>query len=347
MKNWISNSIQEMRFWKTRCWWRASSYAYENSKNILLIFWTTIFVISIVAIFSEDDQWVNLKVKSSQGTIALGLILGFFFYSIDWYFANESKKREEERKREKERYQWMLNFLEQNGTYNFSTPDYKNKNNTPLCYELFPAKVEGKTYFLDDTISKRYVLTVKGIAHRDVVKNSELTDYIGGPLVVGNSYYISFYNGDWHIDNGNKSVVIRQHGKMGRCITIPNPNEVVNRSTLNLDSYEQVSSFFVSHDGKIGDVCWERVIIFKDKKNKNLFLQVGEGTIPRMIFRTHMKWDFQHKNEQLGIENVEGIFDGPYALFVFKNCLREFCSKKEIEIPYLDHHWELYGTRWQ
>lgn len=332
---WLKWRIGEMDAWITR-----------NSKIILIIFWGIILGISLIAIFSGDSFWINKKLEKSQGEIALGLVMGFFFFSIGWYFDNEDKKRDEAKKEEKKRYQWMLDFLDQSGSYNFSTVNYLSKKGTPLCYELIPAKIEGKLFFLDDTISKRYVLTVKNIAHRKVLDNSDLADYIGGPLVVGNSYYISFYDGDWHLENGIEDVLIRKHGKMGRCITVPNPNEVINQAILNLHSYHNMGSLIVSPNGKINFEGGEIATIFKSLNGKSLFIQIGQGTRLRMVFRTYMKWDFRLKNELLGIENVEGIFDSPYSLFVFKNCLRGFCQEKNIEIPFFDH-WELLNTNWQ
>lgn len=309
-----------------------------------------VFAFLIVSAFSltqGKNSSLNIWIGSPKGAVLLTLLGGFFFYYINFYYDEKAKEREQERQDAINNYNWMMEFLNNGDSYEFSTPDYKDEEGSPFLYTFVPAKVNGKIVYFNNSISNQYILTVKDVSYRSTCSEGRIKDYISGPLKVGNSYYIRFYGDKWKMETNLDGVTILPNSKMAKGYYTPSPQKLVVDDNFNeyLKKLSLVESIVFNDFGDFTETG-QMARVYFEESTKKTFVQIGEYGILREFFVTYGKNDYSKNDPFIVIEKIEGFFKSSIHLLNFKNNLNNLCQGKGITIKELEF-WQSLNFKGQ
>lgn len=237
------------------------------------------------------------------------------------------------RDQDKENYQRMIDFLESGDTYDFFTPDINTANGSYYVYSLKGILgPDGKPIFYNHEFFPQHIISVYDIAHRSVLKEEDLNEYIYGPLRVGEAYYVRHSASGWYVeDSMGKHIRIQWFGKNGGVFSRPTANQLVKPSLgVSLNDLKPFSSFLYSPDGEEsnqGNFCE----LYVTPEGNNYLVLSRDGT-PRRVIATTATDDFTGEELYLKIEKVEGFFSSKLALDNFKNLVNEKCQENGVKI---------------
>jgi hypothetical protein len=316
-----------------------------SKKNISLhvLFWLYCFIICL-AHYLKPDTKPDSILTGISGDLIISAISGIVFFVIGSHFQEESNFKLNELHEELmeqnalRNYDRMVNFLKTGSTYNFLIPDFQMHDGGWFSYSMKGKAINGDAVCFSSKIHKEYVIYIEDIAHRSVLDEEKLSEYVYGPLKVGHCYYLRFSDGKWHIEldteyRGKKKIEISWYGKFGGVYSKPDANSLFFNSKPETTIIE---NFIYSLDGEesnSGFMCE----IHKNTEDQFFLRLDRDGELKRLVV-TFKDGDYQQKNPFLKIEKVEGYFSSIAALDKFKNIVSTKITNKGLSIPEIEFY---------
>lgn len=311
-------------------------------KNVPLIILSLIYIFSIAGSYFLKSPLEGSLFTGISGDLIISAFSGVVFFFIGMHFQRENDVKLNELHEELERelsirnYDRMVSFLKSGRSYNFFLPEFTTSEGEWFSYAM-RGKSDGDQALAFSTRNhQEFVIYVEDIAYRSVMNKGQLSEYVYGPLQVGNCYFISFNGSKMLIDRDyeGKSVEICWYGSDASAYMKPSANALYFPSIV--EGTTLLDSFIYNRHGEEARSGW-RCEIYQGNNNQIFIRLSHEGELKRVVV-TYEDEDYLKESPFIKIERVEGYFSSVSSLNGFKNIIDQKVAAKGLSIPEVEFY---------